>query len=181
MTRHRSPRYRRTRRLLALAALLALPACASESPPPRVAAAPVAQQQSAPANLVRVPMVRKGGSTFSVPVCISTVCGFPFLLDSGASDVSVSPMVFKAMVKDGLVTRDDVIDVRNYATASGQSIEGLRFRMPALTVGGITVRGVVGSVSPGTPDGMLLLGQSFLQKFRTWSIDNVTHELVLVR
>lgn len=167
-----------TRMALVVLAAIALPACASESPPSRVASLPATQPQRAPTNLVRVPMVRKGSSVFTVQVGISGVCCFPFMLDSGASDVSVPPRIFRAMVKDGVVTKDDLIDVVKYRTAGG-TVDGIRFRMPPLTVGGLTVYGVLGSVSPSTPDGMLLLGQSFLNRFEFYAIDNQTHELVL--
>ncbi len=55
MPRHRSPRYRLTRRLLALAALLALPACA-EAPSPNYQAPPVtvAAQPAPERNYIRV-------------------------------------------------------------------------------------------------------------------------------
>ena len=42
-----------------------------------------------------------------------------------------------------------MIDVVNYRTANGV-VEGLRFRMPPLTVGGHTVYGVIGSASVGS-------------------------------
>jgi clan AA aspartic protease (TIGR02281 family) len=171
MTRRRH-RYRAT---LAVLAALALPACASPpppAPPVTVAAAPQPTQQ----NLTRVPMVSSGG-TFSVDVAIAGVCCVPFILDTGASDVSVSPALFFAMRKGGHVTDADLIDVVKYQTASGHTIEGLRFRMPPMTVGGITVRNVIGSVSNGSD--MLLLGQTFLRKFKFWAIDNANGVLVL--
>jgi hypothetical protein len=39
------------------------------------------------------------------------------------------------------------------------------------------VQNVVGSVAPAS--GTLLLGQSFLGRFKSWSIDNSRHALVL--
>lgn len=159
----------------AMCAALALGACSS--PPP--AASPITAYAAPQAETsVRVPMVRRGGNTFSVQVAIAGVCCFPFLLDSGASDVTVPPFLFAALIKGGHITRADMIDVRTYITASGTQ-DGLRFRMPPITVGGVTVHGVTGSVSPDGPPEMLLLGQSFLKRFRSWSIDNQTNELVL--
>lgn len=147
---------------------LALGAC---SAPPAPALPPPVE------HAVRVPLTARGGGHM-VQVALAGVCCLPFLLDSGASDVSIPPFLFAALIKGGHVTRADMIDVRTYVTASG-TVEGLRFRMPPITVGGITVRNVVGSVSPDGPPDMLLLGQSFLQRFRSWSIDNTTNELVL--
>ena len=113
---------------------------------------------------------------FSVDVAINGICCAPFILDSGSSDVSVSPRLFKAMVDGGHVTKDMLIDVTTYQTANGMT-PGVRFHMPPLTLGALTIYNVVGSVSPDSD--LLLLGQSFLGHFRSWSIDNQTDELVL--
>jgi clan AA aspartic protease (TIGR02281 family) len=111
-----------------------------------------------------------------VKVAIDGVCCASFIVDSGASDVSVSPVLFVAMEKGGHISDADMIDVVKYRTANGVT-EGLRFRMPPMTVGGHTVYGVIGSVSVSSNS--LLLGQSFLKKFRSWTIDNDSSELVL--
>ena len=165
------------RRLFAVAGLLALPACAVAPPPSApmvtVAAAP---QPAPPPNFIRAPLYGGSGGTPRVDVAIDGVCCFKFIVDSGASDVSVSVAIFKALINSGRITKADMIDVVKYQTAAGVS-EGLRFRLPPLTVGGRTVYGVIGSVSPDS--NMLLLGQSFLKKFRFWAIDNNTGTLVL--
>jgi predicted aspartyl protease len=168
MTRQR----RRYRATLAVLAALALPACASPPPP-----APPVTVAAAP-QYIRAPLTAKGGVPY-VQVGIAGVCCFPFMLDSGASDVTVSPEMFRAMAKDGIITKEDAIDVVKYRTASGAMIEGLRFRMPPMTVAGRTVHGVVASVSPGTSGVPMLLGQSFLRKFKFWAIDNANGVLVL--
>ena len=161
----------------ALALVSLLGACASSEPayygkPPMVAAATAPPLQT---NYIRVPLIAVGGTPHAM-VAIDGVCCFPFTVDSGAADVSVSIELFQAMAKGGHISREDVIDVQKYQTANGV-IEGLRFRMPPLTVGGHTVYDVVGSVSKGSDN--LLLGQSFLRKFRFWAIDNNTGMLVL--
>jgi clan AA aspartic protease (TIGR02281 family) len=163
---------RRFRTTLAVLGALALPACAA--PPP---AKPVAPSGSG-TQYIRAPLTAKGGVPY-VQIGIDGVCCFPFMVDSGASDVTVSPEVFMAMVNGGHITKADFIDVVNYRTASGAMIEGLRFRMPPMSVGGRTVHGVVASVSPGTSGVSMLLGQSFLKKFRFFAIDNANGVLVL--
>jgi clan AA aspartic protease (TIGR02281 family) len=155
---------------MALLAALALPACASAPPPTKPAASGT--------QYIRAPLTAKGGVPY-VQVGIDGVCCFPFMVDSGASDVTVSPEVFMAMLNGGHITKEDLIDVVNYRTASGAVIEGLRFRMPPMTVAGKTVHGVTASVSPGTSGVSMLLGQSFLRKFKFWAIDNANGVLVL--
>lgn len=50
-------------------------------------------------------------------------------------------------------------------------------RLHSLRVGGIEIHDVIASVAPQA--GSLLLGQSFLSRFASWSIDNGKHVLVL--
>jgi hypothetical protein len=49
--------------------------------------------------------------------------------------------------------------------------------MRSLTVGSAAIEGATGSVAPVA--GVLLLGQSFLSRFKSWSIDNARQALVL--
>ena len=49
--------------------------------------------------------------------------------------------------------------------------------IPNLQIGTLTVKNVVGSVTPGS--NVLLLGQSFLRKFKSYAIDNQTHQLIV--
>lgn len=172
----------RRRRLLSTVALLALlSACASPqvaTAPPLVPAPPVSSWTAPKAHEIRVPVYESGGTPI-VEVAIAGVCCAKFVVDSGAADVTVSPDLFRAMVKGGHVTKADLIDVVNYRTASGHVIKGLRFTMPPMSIGGHTVNNVIGSVSPTQGAGMLL-GGSFLRRFKSFAIDLTTSELVLV-
>lgn len=174
------------KRILTVLTVLTAGACASAPPP----AAPYAQSyvvppppppaeesSNVPGQRVSRVALTTAGSTFKVQVKIHTTCCFTYILDSGASDMTVSPAMFKAMYQDGILTDDDLIDVQKYRTADGSVMEGLRFKMPTIQVGTVIARNVVGSVSVGS--NVLLLGQSFLRKFRGWSINNQTHELIL--
>jgi hypothetical protein len=183
-------------KIIALILLLALGACASAPPPMAqapVAQAPAVQAASAP-TLIRAPLVSARGVTSVIVGIGPQAIAFPFVLDSGASDVSISPNTFRSMVKGNLVTREDMISVVKYRQADGSIREGITFRLPVLTIGGqvirrddgiyvmqggTEVRDVIGSVSEGTPDDFMLLGQTFLRRFRFWAIDNNSNQLVL--
>jgi predicted aspartyl protease len=47
----------------------------------------------------------------------------------------------------------------------------------SLKIGDKTLKNVVGSITPSASD--LLLGQSFLNPFKSWSIDNQRRALIL--
>ncbi len=53
----------------------------------------------------------------------------------------------------------------------------MRFRLRSLKVGGKLIEDVVAALAPA--QGSLLLGQSFLERFKSWSIDNAKGILVL--
>jgi predicted aspartyl protease len=143
---------------------------------------PEVSQTSVRDDLIRVPIVPNNGHTYTIEVGIGNGVRFvqvPFILDTGAADVSVSPAIFSAMYNPngrGLITDDDLIDLQKYRTANGV-VEGLRFRMPPMRVGNRIVYGVVGSVNKGST--MMLLGQSFLRKFSAFMVDYQHNVLVL--
>lgn len=142
---------------------------------------PQAAQPAPPPPTQRVAyaqMLHARSGTYYVDVAIAGTCCFKMLLDTGASDVSVPVSLWYAMLKGGHITREDHIGVANYSTANGV-VEGLRFRMPPMTIAGVTVHNVVGSVTKNDTGKTILLGQSFLQKFKAWQIDNTAGRLIL--
>jgi hypothetical protein len=123
-----------------------------------------------------VQMVSDGG-TFKVPVTINGQLTLNFTVDSGASDVSVPADVFMTLVRTGTITDADFLDKQTYKMADGSTVPSQRFVIRSLKVGDKTLENVVGSIAPVA--GGLLLGQSFLRRFDTWSIDNHIQALIL--
>ena len=127
-------------------------------------------------SLTSVPMERKGG-TFAVPVLINNKIELNFVVDSGASNVSIPADVVRTMMRTGTLTAADFVGKRTYILADGSRVEARTFRIRSLKVGERIVENVLASEAPFA--GELLLGQTFLGKFKSWSIDNATHALVL--
>jgi clan AA aspartic protease (TIGR02281 family) len=118
-----------------------------------------------------------GGGTFLVPVEINGRITLEFTLDSGASDVSLPSDVFTTLKRTGAVKESDVVGQRTYVLADGSETQSDTFTIRSLKVGDIIIENVTASVGPS--QGSLLLGQSFLQRFKSWSIDNATGGLLL--
>ncbi len=137
---------------------------------------PSAGRLAPPGEASEVPLQKRGG-TFSVPVLLNNTISVKFTIDSGASDVSISQDVFDMLKRSGTLDRSDLIGKQTYRLADGSRVTNDTFRIRSLRVGDKEVRDVVGSVSNG--DGSLLLGQSFLTRFQSWSIDNQRQVLVL--
>ena len=119
-----------------------------------------------------VPMRIEGG-TYVVPVLINDAITLPFAVDSGATDVSIPANVVSRLA----LTDADFVGQRTYQFADGSTAVQKTFRIRSLKVGDTVVENVMGSVAPA--QGLPLLGQSFLRHFRSWSINNETHELLL--
>jgi clan AA aspartic protease (TIGR02281 family) len=123
-----------------------------------------------------VPLKSEGG-TFVLPVLINGKITLDFLLDSGAADVSIPRDVFSTLRRTQTISNEDLLKPGEYQLADGSTQRQQRFRIRSLKVGSVELRDVVGSVAP--TEGTLLLGQSFLSRLQTWSVDNQRHVLVI--
>jgi predicted aspartyl protease len=139
---------------------------------------PQKESTSAPENLhTTVVPLREQGNTFVVPVSINGSFTIDFILDSGASDVSVPGDVVLTLIRMGTITKGDFLGKENYRLADGSLVPSERFIIRSLKVGDRVLENVTGSVAP--VEGSLLLGQSFLSRFKSWSIDNQRQALIL--
>jgi predicted aspartyl protease len=123
-----------------------------------------------------VTLVRHGG-TLQVPVTINDAIKLDFVVDSGASEVSIPADVFRTLLRTGTLHESDLLGEQTYVLADGSRHVSERFRIRSLKVGDKVLTDVTGSIAP--TEGSLLLGQSFLQRFRSWSIDNARGVLLL--
>jgi len=124
-----------------------------------------------------VPLVDMVGNGYNVKVSVNEFERY-FLIDSGASDVVINSEFERELLKGGMITSEDYRGTSSYILADGSSIECEILDIPFLTVGGYTVKNVRAAVFP---DGGLLLGQSFLNKFAAWEIQTDDDVLLLVK
>ena len=128
------------------------------------------------ASAESVPLIHAHG-TLQVPVVINDAISLNFTIDSGATDVSIPASLFSTLSRSGVVSRQDLLDKRMYKLADGSGEISQRFRIRSLRVGKLEVRDVIASV--GDSGGLLLLGQSFLSRLKSWSIDNERQTLLI--
>jgi clan AA aspartic protease (TIGR02281 family) len=121
-------------------------------------------------------MVGDGG-TFAVPVTINNQLTLKFVIDSGASDVSIPTDVVSTLVRTGTIADTDFLGSQTYKLADGSTVPSQRFLIRSLKVGSRTLENVTANIEPIA--GQLLLGQSFLRRFKSWSIDNGRSALIL--
>jgi predicted aspartyl protease len=134
--------------------------------------------QSTIESQILVPLQRKGG-TFVVPILINKRITLDFVVDSGAADVSIPADVVLTLVRTGTLQEADFIGTQTYRLADGSTAPSTTFRIRSLSANKLEIGNVKASIAPVA--GELLLGQSFLSRFKSWSIDNAKQALVLTQ
>lgn len=129
-----------------------------------------------PALATEIPLVRASG-VFMVSARLNGVLDLQFVLDSGATEVTIPAEVARQLIRSGTATRDDVLPSANYLLADGRTVEHPRINIRVVEVAGIRVHNVPASI--GQDSGMLLLGQSFLERLGTWSLDSRRRLLIV--
>jgi clan AA aspartic protease (TIGR02281 family) len=121
--------------------------------------------------------MQKSGGTFKLPVLINNALTLDFVIDSGASDVSIPADVVMTLMRTGTLKSEDFLGSQTYTLADGSTVPSETFRIRSLKVGDREIENVTGSVTK--IEGTLLLGQSFLSRFKSWSVDNEREVLML--
>ena len=123
-----------------------------------------------------VPLEPEGG-VYMVPAVINGVMTLQFTVDTGAADVSIPADVVASLVASGFITQDDFMGEGKYQLADGSIRQKQQFRIRSLHVGNVVVENLRGSVSPAKAPP--LLGQSFLSRVKSWSMDSTAHTLTI--
>lgn len=131
---------------------------------------------AAQAAAFEVPLYKRGG-VYTLPVRVNGVVTLNFVLDSGASEVTVPADVALRLLQTGTISRNDFLPGQRYRLADGSVLNGSRFTIRELELGGFKITNVPAVVVPET--GSRLLGQSFLSRVPHWTIDNERHLLII--
>jgi predicted aspartyl protease len=107
----------------------------------------------------------KNGEIYHVPVLLNRTTNLNFIIDSGASDVSIPPDIILKLVHSGTVDKADFIGIGLYTLADGSKVRSPQFFIREIILGDVVVRNVKASI--GNLSSPLLLGQSFLSKFQS--------------
>jgi TPR repeat protein len=83
----------------------------------------------------------------------------------------------RTLMRMGKLKESDYLGAKTYVLADGSTFPAQTFRIRSLKVGNKVLENVNGSIA--SVKGGLLLGQSFLSRFKSWSVDNTKHALLL--
>lgn len=124
-----------------------------------------------------IQMKKSPGGTYTLP-CKVNGLAMEFMLDTGASDVSISLTEAVFMLRHGYLTADDIVGVEKYSLADGSVQEGDIVIFREMEIGGLKLYNVRASVvrEELAP---LLLGQSALNKLGKIEIDYANNTLII--
>ena len=113
--------------------------------------------------------MEKENGVYKIPV---TVNGQPmrFILDTGASLISISSTEVDFMMKQGTLTATDIIGQSRFQDANGNISPGAVIRLKSVQIGDRVLENVTANVISNTK-APLLLGQSALSQFGKISVD----------
>jgi len=112
-----------------------------------------------------------------VPVEINGAITLDFAVDSGAGNVTIPADVYYTLVRTGTIRDSDITGQRTVVLADGSKSKLPTFRNRSLKDGDKIIENVNASVL--RLERQLLLGQSFFARFKSWSLDNSKHVLLL--
>lgn len=126
----------------------------------------VTNSNTSKSNLVKL---NENNGVYTLSVKFGTITKI-FVLDSGASEITISNTLENELIKNGIIKKEDYLPDALYKIADGSIINQRRVVIKNLSVGEFNLKNI--SASIGNENTPLLLGRNFLGIFKTWSIDN---------
>lgn len=124
-------------------------------------------------------MRKMAGNTYLISCKVN---GLPldFIFDTGASSVTLSKKQAVFMLKNGYLSKSDIIGSSAYQTASGDIAIGTVIKLKKIEINGLVINNVEASIinSDSAP---LLLGQSALSRLGMIQIDYKNSTLTIIR
>jgi clan AA aspartic protease (TIGR02281 family) len=117
------------------------------------------------------------GQSYRVPVRVNDALTAKFVVDSGAGVVMLPKDMVEQLTKSGAITPSDMRGRTIFVTADGKHHRGQLVMLRRLEVGGHVATDIMADIGPEHTDP--LLGLSFLAKFKSWTLDNKRHVLIL--
>lgn len=124
-------------------------------------------------------MKKLSSGVFEIPCKINNL-PLKFILDTGASDISISSLEATFMLKNGYLNRSDILGRSNYQTASGEIMQGTKIKLRNVSIGEINLKNIEASVVHNQ-NAPLLFGQSALTRFGKVSVDNKNSKLIFTK
>jgi predicted aspartyl protease len=139
----------------------------------------IARKPVARASIERaqvIPIEAENGA-YIVPVLVNGVLPLKFIIDSGSADVSIPADVASTLRQMGTMSGADLLGKKTYLLADGSQVSSEIYRVGSLKLGSLIMRDVTVRIS--AEKSSLLLGQSFLRRLTSWSMNNAKKVLII--
>ena len=115
-------------------------------------------------------------SNFEVPATINGTVTVPFIVDTGASETTISSYVFMTLLKNTTITVKDSLCPKSFILANGSQETNVRVMLKSLKVGNTVFKNVEASVGNNiyVP---LLIGQNVLKRMNRIEINYKTSKI----
>jgi clan AA aspartic protease (TIGR02281 family) len=123
-----------------------------------------------------IPIEAENGA-YIVPVLVNGVLPLKFIIDSGSADVSIPADVASTLRQMGTMSGADLLGKKTYLLADGSQVSSEIYRVGSLKLGSLIMRDVTVRIS--AEKSSLLLGQSFLRRLTSWSMNNAKKVLII--
>jgi TPR repeat protein len=134
------------------------------------------QPRTVPSTTLTVTLRRQSG-VLMVPAVLNDTVSANFVVDSGASDVVIPEHLLQELRQAGKFKDADFTGTQMVKIADGSVVKSRTFVLRRFSVSNRVLENVRASVAPSSA--APLLGQTFLQRFSSWSIDNERQVLLL--
>ena len=122
--------------------------------------------------------MKKNGNLYEIPISLNDVINTDFIIDTGASNVSITPDLALLLIKSGTINSEDWLKDKYYQFADGSIAKSKTFKIKKLKIGNKYLYNVECSISNNL-QAPLLLGQNVLNRFGKVTIDNEKQILFL--
>jgi len=140
-------------------------------------ASPVAAARTDNAQAQEIIPIEARGGAYVVPVLINGVLTLNFLVDSGAADVSIPADAAATLQRLGTLSGNDLLGMKTYVLADGSRVPSEIYKIASLKLGDRVMQNVTVRVT--SEKSGPLLGQSFLSRLNSWSMDNNRRVLII--
>ncbi len=122
--------------------------------------------------------IKKEGNINKIPISLNDVINTDFIIDTGASNVSITPDIALLLIKSGTINNEDWLKDKYYQFADGSIAKSKTFKIKKLKIGTKYLYNIECSISNNL-EAPLLLGQNVLNRFGKVIIDNEKQMLFL--
>ena len=113
--------------------------------------------------------MEKQDGVYYVPIKVNGL-DLKFIFDTGASSISLSSAEALVMIRQGLISEEDIVGQEQFQDATGGISAGTKIRLRTIEIGNVILRNVEATIVDNI-QAPLLLGQTALSKFGKVTID----------